>query len=154
MTHGNVRYPAVLVALHWGMAVLLVLQFMEGYIGRDVLPKPLWFNVHWYMGAALLTLEIVRLVMRGRLAGQVPEKPLALSRPEWTAAKIGHFALYALLLAAPLSGLAKWWFRIEVLGEIHETIVTAFWILIALHVLAVIKHRIMDKTDLLARMRF
>jgi cytochrome b561 len=70
-----------------------------------------------------------------------------------SAAHLAHLALYALMILMPLSGLAAWFGRVEVAGEVHEALRLALLGLIALHVLAALWHQFWLKDGLLQRMR-
>lgn len=146
------RYPKRLVALHWLTVVLLVVQFGIGFLTDELVENTTMFPVHLILGLVILGVTLVRFAFKVMLKARIPAKPASLGEKEWLVAKLGHIGLYGLLIVAPLSGLAAW--NIEALEEVHETVITIFWILIALHVLAVVKHRVMEKENLMERMRF
>ena len=69
------------------------------------------------------------------------------------AAHVGHWALYALMVLAPVTGLAAWYGGIEAAAEVHELFKPLLIILVAVHVLAALFHQFVLKDNLLARMK-
>lgn len=153
------RYGRVSRALHWSMALLVLLMlasdwWMEAFEGLGEARLMGW---HKSLGVLLLGLLAVRLAWRwlnrGRLA------PPAHWR---LAARLGHLALYALLLWLPVSGLlAAWgsghgvaffglplipagpeteWLE-ESFEEVHEVAANLLWLMIGGHVLAALAHQ-------------
>lgn len=90
-------------ALHWGMAVLIVVLFSLGLRISSMQPdlSTLWlFGLHKTLGLTLLVLVLLRLVWH-RISP--PPRPMA-SGWQVKAAKAGHLGLYLLMLVIPLSG--------------------------------------------------
>ncbi|MDR9440714.1 MAG: cytochrome b [Halomonas sp.] len=153
------RYGLVSRALHWSMALLVLLMlgsdwWMEGFEG---LGEAAAMDLHQSMGLTLLSLLAFRLAWRAVNRG----RPAVLAH--WRlAARLGHLALYALLLIIPLSGLfAAWgsgegvtlfgapliaagaeieWLE-EAFEETHELLANLLWFVIAGHVLAALAHQ-------------
>ena len=103
------RWGAVSIALHWLTFLLVVGMAGVGLLMVDLASGPLKIQVyalHKSFGLTVLALTALRLLWR--LVGRTPR---ALSgTPGWQdgIARASHGALYALLLAVPLSG---WWFN-------------------------------------------
>ena len=99
------RYNRLSISLHWLSAVLIVLLFIGG-LTIDAFPKD-WksavINLHAIGGLALLALVLLRIVWR--LTHAAPPPPAGTSSLLDRAAKLGHFALYALMLAIPVIGV-------------------------------------------------
>lgn len=101
MTH--TRYGRLSRALHWAMAALFAWQFAS--VGaRVLLPDSpldefLWAT-HKPLGALLLMLGLLRLAWA---LWEHPRRPAALNG----AARLGHLALYALMLAIPALALLR-----------------------------------------------
>lgn len=93
--------------LHWGIALLLIAQVVFGFSLDAIAPRgtPLRgmvINLHKSCGLVLLALIVLRLGWR--LAHKPPRWPAVMSLAEQAAATWGHRALYAVMLALPLTG--------------------------------------------------
>ncbi len=153
MISETVHYPFKIVWLHWLTLVLIGIQLAIGYLTEDLVENETLFPMHLVLGFTIVFLTIFRFTLKVRLSKECPAKPERLSDKEWFYARLGHKALYALLIVTPVTGVLAWKVG-EDFEEIHETVVTVFWIFIALHVLAVLKHYVIDKENLLKRLRF
>jgi len=170
-------WPLSLRMVHWVSAVLVVGAFGYGvYMVQVVQNAAQRFEltqVHKSIGIAVLVITVVRLFLRiGATAPKPgPSAPLLL-----VAAKTAHIALYALLLAMPLSGwlmvtttpvrvptLAFGLFELpyplapalptyRIARAIHVTSAIALASLIALHAAAALVHALMWRDRTLARM--
>ncbi|CAM3866782.1 cytochrome b [Ectopseudomonas alcaliphila] len=97
------RYGAVTRLLHWGMAVLLVWQFVtvlaHALLEDSALDKFAW-GTHKATGLVLMALVVIRLLWalynRNR-------RPAAVS----TLARLGHLALYGLMFVIPFIALLR-----------------------------------------------
>ena len=88
-----------------------------------------------------------------RLTRGVPDAPDATPAMEM-AVKVGHLAIYALMIALPATGLAAFFGGIDILAELHEGPLKALlWVLIAGHVVMALYHQFVLKDGLLDRMR-
>lgn len=93
-------------ALHWAMAALILAMFALGLRITSMEPglSNLWlYSLHKTLGLTLLALVLLRLAWH---AVSRPPPPLGPPGPARTAARAGHAALYALMLAVPLTGWA------------------------------------------------
>lgn len=160
--------------LHWAIVALLVVQVPLGKIAHELpvgLERLVMMSRHKSIGITILLLALFRLVWRWF------DRPPALPpMPRWQAiaARLNHWALYALLFALPLSGWLMSsaaarpvsWFGLvqlpdfvapdaglkEVLEEVHEALVNTLLALVLLHVAAALKHQFIDRDGLLLRM--
>lgn len=170
------RYSGVAIALHWLVAALIIGGFALGWVMTDIpgfTPTKLrYFSWHKWIGVTVLALVVIRLAWRA--THQPP--PLPDSTGRWTAiaAHATHHLLYLLMVAVPLSGYlysSVAGIQVVYLGivplptllaphpewrHVFRTIhVWLDWTLaafVALHLLAVIKHQLLDRDGLLWRM--
>lgn len=173
------RYTRTAMALHWILALALIGLFGVGLYmtGLPFSPQRLkLYNWHKWAGITILALSAVRLLWR--LAHRPPALPDAIARamPGWQKAAhhATHGLLYVLFFAVPLIGWAyssAAGFPIVFLGlwqlpdfvpvskDLADAIkpwhqITAYALagLAALHVAGALKHHIVDRDGLLARM--
>lgn len=148
--------------LHWLMALLIFfnLIFSDGMEhwnrlmrrGETITPDDISSaNIHAYVGIAILALCLVRLALRflqGAPDAPAEEPPLLK-----LAAKIAHWAFYALFVLMPVTGIAKYYFGNATLGELHGgPLKLLLWVLIVVHILGALVHQFYWKTNVLARM--
>ena len=169
------RYSAVSLAFHWGLALMILAQVLlitaheatEGPISRDFIQS------HKALGLTILVLTLARIGWR--VAN--PAIPLPPATPQWQkfAARATHVLFYVLLIGLPLGGWAASsaggraieWFGLfnwpllplprsrDLAGtfmDLHEAGVKVLYVLLALHVLAALKHHFVDRDNVLHRM--
>ena len=173
------RYSGTAIALHWLLALLLVAMFLFGVYmtGLPFSPQRLkLYNWHKWTGITVLTLSFLRLLWR--LTHRPPALPAAVAAamPPWQhwAHHGTYYALYGLFFAVPLIGWAyssAAGFPIVVFGVLplpdfvlmnkalaelikpwHKYAAFAMAALVLLHVAAALKHQLIDRDGLLARM--
>ncbi|WP_088329079.1 cytochrome b [Lacimicrobium sp. SS2-24] len=169
------KYHRASIVLHWLMllviaAVYACIELRELYPkGSD--PRELLKHWHFMLGLSVGLLVLFRLYFRLRH----PAPPIHPSLPRWQErlAKSMHILLYLLMLGMPLAG---WmilsaegkpipFFGLELpalipanetlaeqIEEVHETIGSAGYVLIALHALAGLAHHYVFKDNTLKRM--
>lgn len=101
-------WPARL--LHWALAALVFFMFGLGLWMSNMATatmdefeqKIALIQLHKSWGFVVFSLALVRVAWR--LLNAAPELPAQLGAAERIAAHLGHYALYALLFAMPLSG--------------------------------------------------
>ncbi len=152
-------YSRTQIALHWSVATLLAVEFFshEGIKpafrsvlnGQD-LGLSLAANLHLYSGFAILALVLLRLFLR--LKRGVPGYPEGGSSFLEAISKLTHWAIYALLLAIPVSGIWAWYGASSSVGGLHETLWNIGWVLVALHTIAALYHQYFLKDGLIKRM--
>ncbi len=139
-------------------------------LGEPMSPRAFYFNLHKSIGVTLLVLIVFRLYWR--FANRAPAFPATMQPWEKKLADFVHKLMYLLMVVMPVSGIltainSKYgvlWFGVPVLGgldnpdmreifkEAHEAIGTLLLVLIGLHIAAAIKHKVVDKDDVMARM--
>ena len=167
-------YDPVAKAFHWLTAFLIIGLWCVG-LGMEELPKgdlrSQIIGLHKALGVVVLALTVLRLAWRATHA--TPALPDTMPGWEQLAAKLGHLALYGLMLAFPVSGILmsqsggrdvnvfglilptlveKNEEMKHLFGETHESLA---WILAAVlvaHVAAAIRHHVVLKDDVLRRM--
>ena len=141
------------------------MQFAEA-----ITPRTFYFNLHKSIGVTLLLLILARLYVR--FAHPVPAFPSTMKAWEVRVADLVHKSLYVLMVAVPVAGIimavnSKYgikWFGLPLVGgldnpdmreafkEIHEILGAALITLIVVHIAAAIKHKIIDKDEVMSRM--
>ena len=168
-------YTAVAIALHWLMALLLVGMLAVGFYMVD-LPVSPWklkiYSWHKWTGVTLFVLVSVRLVWR--LSHRPPDLPRTMSALARLVTHSGHWLLYGLMFAIPVSGWlmssAKGFQTVylgvlpipdlvgknKVLGDlllrVHQTLNLLFVATLLCHVGMVLKGHWVDKRPILRRM--
>ncbi len=150
-------YSALQIRLHWIVAALVILQLIFGEGIGDGFDARVDAGASGYTGAAIahivggvLILLLVLWRLRLRLVRGVPEEGAGM---QGLAAKVGHWAFYAILIVAPLVGLAAWFGASEEIAELHEMAKPVLIGLIAVHVVAALYHHFILKDGLLLRMK-
>ena len=177
MSFDKPRYAPSRRALHWGIAVLMVLAYVF-ILGRENFERGsearlAMVQAHFWIGLAILALMLPRLL----LAFSRPAPAVSPPLPTWQAvpAKALHLLLYAMLIAQPLLGLFTAWTdgkeifipftsvalpalmaESESLAhqfeDIHKLVGDAFYWVVGLHVLAALYHHFLRRDDTLRRM--
>jgi len=159
---------------HWVCAAVILFLLAHGAWMTEFAPREsrlLHYATHAEWGYALLCLMVLRLLWRW--ASVVPALP-AESKPwERMAAHISHWGLYALILAAALSGWAlagtgrrpfDMMFGLQIpalatdrslhrpLEEAHEVLAWTLAALVVIHVIGAFYHLIVKKDSIMRRM--
>lgn len=169
------RYDPVAQLLHWAMAALIIGNFSLGLYMDGLPPAPRtieFYNLHKSIGLVVLLLAVARLLWRLRH----PAPPLPDYHPRWerAAATASHHLLYLLIFAQPLTGLliafaSKYPTTVFGLfnlpspiaaseqlaglgGALHWWGQWAMLVLVAIHVLAALRHHFWLRNDVLKRM--
>ncbi len=169
------RYDKVASALHWLVGAALLAQIAFGFLLDDLAPRGTpsrgaVINLHKSFGIVLGVLIVLRLGWR--LAHRPPSWIAGMPGWQRRAARLGHGALYACMVALPLSGyvasnfskhgvnffghpLAPWGADLPpVYNALNLVHVTTGWIFAALivgHVLAALKHALVDRDGIFLR---
>lgn len=174
------KYTTVAISLHWLIAILMLFLLFPGEelidLDRGESLAGWGPTAHASLGISVLVLTVLRLGWR--LANQPPALPASMPVWQTTASHVLHGSFYVLMFAIPLFGwlaLAPfgtehpdpeavaffWLFPLDILpnlgewtSEAHEITGTLAKLLIALHVLAALKHQFIDKDGLMRRMMF
>ena len=103
-TAARTRYDAVAMSLHWLIAVLLIFML---FFGEDLMEEEDGFgafgpSLHVSIGSTILVLSLIRLAWR--LFNPPPAYPAGMAPWERMAAKATHLFFYVLLIGLPLTG--------------------------------------------------
>ena len=170
------HYGAPAIVLHWVIAALIVCMVALGWTMMSLEDDPGsdWlFDLHKSVGLTVFALIVLRILWR---AGHRPEG-LPDSVPAWQAkiSRLIHWALYACMIVMPVTGflgashqkeslkffgldLPRWATPDHDVAEgfftIHSIIAWVLVILVCLHILAGLKHLIVDRDRVFQRMWF
>jgi cytochrome b561 len=178
MTTSNpeARYDATLRILHWAMAAIIFAAIALGvaaaFLPRGVSPRVEILTVHKSLGMTALILIVLRVAWR--LYVGAPPYAAALGAFSRLGAHAGHVALYALMIALPVTGYvnsvagghpAPWFGLFEfpaLVGKnealAHRASFAHYWLawtigaVLALHLAAVAWHVWVKRDDVFARM--
>ncbi len=169
------RYHGALVALHWLLALLLIVALAMGTFALKTVPnsspdKISALQGHMIAGGLILLLTLARLVVRLKTAHPAPASTgnAVLDR----IAPLTHWGLYVLVLLMAGSGVAM-----SVLAglpgivfggvgslpvnfdtlpprAVHGTLATLLMLAIGLHIAAALYHQFVRRDGLLSRMGF
>ena len=167
-------YDPVAKTLHWGMAAAIMALWVVGHM-IDTLPKGSMrsevVGLHKAIGVIVLVLAVARLAWR--VARPQPTLPSHMPPLEQLLAKLGHVALYALMIAIPVDGIlmsqsagydvtvfglglpvlvAKNDALRELFKSGHGLMGWALALVLAGHVAAALRHHLIVKDDVLRRM--
>lgn len=151
-------YSTTQIALHWAVVVLFAAQFLfsdgmekswRAYEHGEAVPAGSGPLVHVIPGILILIFALWRLALR--LTRGVPEAP-AGPAVQRLAGEVVHWALYAVMIALPLSGMAAWFGGVLAAGEVHQTLKMLAIVLVVLHVAAALYHQYVVKDGLIRRM--
>jgi cytochrome b561 len=101
------RYGAIPQAVHWLTALFVICGWLLGQFGDDLPKGPMrgfGFLVHMTLGQCVLALLAIRLIWRF-VNPPPPPEATPFGRLTEIAAKLSHFALYALLVVVPFLGI-------------------------------------------------
>jgi cytochrome b561 len=107
LTNSKIGYGAIPQLIHWLTALFVIAGWLLGQFG-DALPRgsarALGLSSHITLGQCIFALVLVRVIWRVANPPPPPETT-PLGKLLELAAKVSHFALYALLLAIPVLGI-------------------------------------------------
>ncbi len=168
------RYTRTAIVLHWLLALAIVATFVLGLYMHElpVSPRRLkLYDYHKWAGITILALSALRLAWR--LSHRAPPD---VPMPAWQAraAHTAHALLYLLFFAVPLSGWAyssAAGFPVvvfgllplpdlvspdkalaEILKGVHQLFTLCLAMLVIVHVAGALKHQLIARDGLLARM--
>ncbi len=169
------RYTRTAIALHWLIAVAVIVQFgwgwwMVGIPKQPVGPRVDAFNLHKSIGMTILLLMVLRSMWR--LTHPAPALP---AMPRWQAllAHATHILLYAVLFVQPVAGylgsvfsgypvkyfgvvLPGWGWKDDgikdFMSAVHFAGAITIGALVTLHLAGALWHAVALRDGLLARM--
>lgn len=168
-------WNAAAKSFHWGIAALILLQFVLGWLAASWRLSPTKLDLFvWHKSIGMLILALVVLRLLNRLATRAPALPAGMPAWERAAARASHVLLYGLMLALPLSGwivsaAAGVPFRIfwrlplpaivgpdrqtaEFAAAVHFALGIALVGLLVLHIGAALRHHFAQRDEVLTRM--
>jgi cytochrome b561 len=104
--NSDARYGVIPQTIHWLAVIFIALGWPLGWF-MDDFPKaarPFVLLAHMTLGQFVIALLVIRLIWRFADPPPPPEKT-RFGRLHEIAAKLSHYALYALLLAVPFVGI-------------------------------------------------
>ena len=169
-------YGGMAIALHWLIGLALLGQVVFGFLLDDLAPRGTparasVINLHKSLGICLGLLVVARLLWR--LGHRPPACAASMAAWQRRSASIVHAALYVCMLAMPLSayiasnfskhGVRFFGTRFAPLGPdlprvydffngLHVALAWLFCALVAFHVLAALKHALIDRDAVFRRM--
>ncbi len=171
----SARYTTTAIVLHWLTALLLFVVFPLGLYMHELKLSPLklqLYSYHKWIGISLLLLAVLRVLWRS--THTPPPLPVTMARWQKRASSAVHLLLYVLLLAVPLSGwlmssakgVQTVWFGLlplpdllekdkalgQLLGSVHESLNYLLLLLVLAHIAAALKHRYIDRDEVMKRM--
>ncbi len=170
------RYNNVAVALHWVVAVLVLVMIGLGIymtdIPRGTPDRSFFYNLHKSIGLTTGIIVLLRLWWRKKH----PPPPLPASMPAWqvTASNISHALLYTCLIMMPIAGFSASQFTkygvtyfglfkippmaspqaviYDLFQGVHENTAYVLMVLVVVHVLAALQHLFVKKDGIFQRM--
>ena len=170
------HYTRTAKTLHWLMAILFFGLLALGFYMHDLPLSPEKLQLYsWHKWAGVTAFLLVLFRLFWRITHRPPALPASMPHLMQFAAHAGHFLLYVLMVAIPLSGwlmssakgFQTVWFGVlpipdllgknketgELLALVHKSLNLLFVAAILGHVAAALKHHFIDKDGLLDRMR-
>ncbi|WP_454741733.1 cytochrome b [Cupriavidus necator] len=170
------NYTTLAKLLHWSMAVLIFVAWVIGYYSSllTLKEKIQTDSIMIHKSVASVTLFLIAIRIIWRLTHPAPAAPDGMSSLERSAAKIGHFLLYACMVALPLSGwlwssaagykipVAEIFFLPPLIDKnpaltvtlsvVHKVLAYMILALICGHVMMALKHHFINRDALLSSM--
>ena len=170
-------WPGSVRLLHWVSAILIITMLAVGTIMVRVDDTGVRFDLyqaHKALGFAVLCVTLLRLLVRLAVARHGPEVP----GPRWQAraASMAHLLLYGLIFAVTISGwvmasatplpiptsvfglfdlpaiVGRDLAAYKLAVAVHGWLTKALLALVVLHVVAALKHHLIDHDNVLSRM--
>ena len=170
------RYAPVAVFLHWALTILFFGMIGLGWYMMSIEDEPgsnRYFDLHKSIGILVAGLVLWRAAWR--FGHQPAALPVNVPPRLASAARASHGLLYVAMVLMPLAGIVGAMFSengitffgwtmprvfapnqdtAEIFFHAHSVIAWVLVGLIALHVLAALKHLVIDKDDVFQRMWF
>ncbi|CAM2188706.1 superoxide oxidase [Paraburkholderia sacchari] len=168
------RFSTSMIVLHWLIAVAIIAMLAMGLymvgLPRGLPFKASLINFHKSLGLTVFLLVMIRIVTRA-VHGRPPLPPMRAWQR--AAAITSECLLYVAMVLIPVTGylgssfntygtrfwglpLPKWGWDDKVLRQfffdIHDISTWVLIVLIVLHIVGALKHQLIDKDRLLARM--
>jgi superoxide oxidase len=170
------RFDRTSIMLHWLTVLLIVVQFASAWAheaaGHHSGTAVALLSLHRTAGVLTWFVVVARLVWR-RCFAYLPPFPASMPKSQQMIAKANEYGLYLLLLAMPITGLARTLLRSQpfdllfwqvpvllepnpalrgLFAEAHEIGAKVLMVLIGLHAGAALFHRLVLRDGVLQRM--
>ncbi len=149
------------VIVHWLVACFILFQIAtgstmsndflalkDGKISIEEVHKNSWY--HLFFGLTIFLLMVIRFILRIILG--VPKPTKQSSSLTIILAKIIHWLFYLVLLIVPISGFVAWNTSNLLIGNLHSASVNALYVLVLIHLIAIVYHQIFLEDNLIDRM--
>ena len=169
------RYSGVAIGLHWLIGLMILVSFTVGLTMVELSLSPFKLRLYsWHKWAGVTIFMLVLIRCLWRITHAAPTLPADMPRWQRIAADASHLALYALMIAIPLSGWlmssAKGFQTVyfgvlpipdllqknkelgETLALVHQSLNFTMIGIVILHAAAALKHHFIDQDDILRRM--
>ena len=168
------KYTPMAIWLHWFIGIAILGQLALGLymvgIPKETADRAFYFNLHKSIGVTLALFILLRIWWR------LSHRPPTLDRliPKWqvVASTISHWVLYLCLVLMPVTGMIMSSYSkygVKALGiqvitgsddknarefwfELHEITSEILMVAIAIHVIASLKHLMIEKNGVFQRM--
>ena len=172
LTNTLTEYGLLSKVLHWLSAILLLVQIPLGFylvdldFGEERINVE---NIHVILGLTIFYIVVIRLV--NKILNPTPKLDPSIFKGQVFLAKMNHILLYFTILSITISGILKKLFNGETLViffreiklndnfeladqfyNIHILSNYTIMVLIGIHLIAVIVHRLFFKDNLLKKM--
>lgn len=172
------RFDGVSIALHWIVGIAIIAVAVIELLRGEVFPKGSYFRetlkvLHDPAGTVVLVLVLLRLVWRS--FHPAPAMPESMRNWEKVMANLTHYALYAMMVTIPVTGILYTLARgrpidfglfqlvfpldnlfdrnaARTLKNVHEFLGQAVLVLAFVHASAALWHHYLRKDDVLTRM--
>ena len=149
------------VIVHWLVACFILFQIAtgstmsndflalkDGKISIEEVHKNSWY--HLFFGLTIFLSMVIRFILRIILG--VPKPTKQSSSLTIILAKIIHWLFYLVLLIVPISGFVAWNTSNLLIGNLHSASVNALYVLVLIHLIAIVYHQIFLEDNLIDRM--
>ncbi|MFI4941039.1 MAG: cytochrome b [Burkholderiales bacterium] len=172
----SARYTTIAIFLHWLLAVLIFGMVGVGWYMMSIEDEPgsdWYFNIHKSVGILVAVLAALRLIWR--LRHKPHDLPKSVTPRQAMMSRVTHWLLYLTMIVMPVIGitgalLSKNGIKFfgwdvprviapdrdlaEIFFDAHSVVAWILVGLIAIHILAALKHFLIDKDDVFQRMWF
>ena len=155
---GFSRYQVI---IHWLVACFVLFQIAtssaisndflalkDGKISIEEVDQNSWY--HLFFGLTIFLLMVIRFILRIILG--VPKPTKQSSSITIILAKIIHWLFYLILFVVPISGFVAWNTSNVFIGDLHTASVNALYVLVLIHLIAIVYHQIFLEDNLIDRM--
>lgn len=170
------KFGTVSKVFHWLSAIVILALFAVGFWMVDLNYYSEWYRTapYWHKSIGILLLGFTLARLLWKFITPSPKALTTHTKLTLLATKLGHLALYSMLLVILISGYlistadgraieVFTWFEVVSLGElianqedvagrIHKYAAYSLMAIVVIHILAALKHHFIDKDATLRRM--